>query len=143
LLLPNVLCVDKSLCRFFFREHDFHRETGFYENGAFSECLPQLMCASDNASGSVVSCSGYRFPPFIALDRGVTLQNWLEVKRLASAVLAMAGEVLELLSTLHKHGFVHRDLKPENILFVFHSQQWRLLDFGIASPVGADFVLAP
>jgi serine/threonine protein kinase len=83
-----------------------------------------------------VSRSGYRFPPFLALDRGITLTDWLEEDRLASAVLAMAGEVVELLALLHNSGHVHRDLKPENLLFVFNNQKWRLIDFGIVTPTG-------
>jgi serine/threonine protein kinase len=127
-----------AACRFFFNKRDYLVETSFYENKAFRQCLPELAHASDNKDGRVVSRSGYRFPPFMVLDRGVTLKDWLKVKRNPSAVLAMIGEVLELLQQLHGSGYVHRDLKPENLLFVFHTQQWRLLDFGIAATSGVE-----
>jgi serine/threonine protein kinase len=125
-----------ALCRFFFREKDFWLERGFYDNEAFRKCLPELLHADDNAQGQVVSRNGYRFPPFMALDRGVTLKEWLQEDRLASSVLAMAGEVLALLAVLHASGHVHRDLKPDNLLFVFDNQKWRLLDFGIVASTG-------
>jgi serine/threonine protein kinase len=73
----------------------------------------------------------------MALDRGITLKEWLTEERLSSSVLAMAGEVLGLLATLHTSGHVHRDLKPENLLFVFNNQKWRLLDFGIVQRTGS------
>jgi serine/threonine protein kinase len=73
----------------------------------------------------------------MALDRGITLKEWLTEERLSSSVLAMAGEVLGLLVALHASGHVHRDLKPENLLFVFNNQKWRLLDFGIVQRTGS------
>jgi serine/threonine protein kinase len=109
------------VCRFFFRERDYHLEKGFYDNEAFRKCLPHLTHADDNSHGKLVSRNGYRFPPFMALDRGITLKEWLEEERYSSSVLAMAGEVLALLTTLHASGHVHRDLKPANLLFVFHN----------------------
>lgn len=138
------LCVHSShpSCRFFLHEKDFELEEGFYKNEIFRECLPDLLHADDNADGSIVSRSGYRFPPFMALDRGVTLSEWLELGRLPAAVLAMTAELLHMLTLLHSSKFVHRDLKPANLLFVFHSQQWRLLDFGVAAPVGAFLLLS-
>jgi serine/threonine protein kinase len=84
----------------------------------------------------VVSRSGYYFPPFIALDRGVTLKEWLKEDRPASAVLTMAEEVLRLLELLHASDHVHRDLKPDNLLHNMSNQKWCLLDFGIVARNG-------
>ena len=103
----------------------------------FHACLPQLIAASDNAEGEACSQSGFRFPAFMIMDRGITLLQWLEVPRSTSAVLAMAADIAELLGTLHRAGVVHRDIKPANLLLVMHTQQWRLLDFGIVAPAGA------
>jgi hypothetical protein len=122
--------------RFYFNQRDFVLERGFYENETFRKCLPELVHFDDNAHGQVVSRNGYRFPPYLALDRGITLKGWLQVRRNPSTMLGMAVEVLELLMILHDSGYVHRDLKPENLLFVFHTQQWRLLDIGIATTAG-------
>ncbi|HEY8656962.1 MAG TPA: serine/threonine-protein kinase [Candidatus Limnocylindria bacterium] len=50
----------------------------------------------------------------------------------------VAGILIQLggaLASLHRRGFVHLDLKPANILFSPGSRV-RLLDFGIAEPIG-------
>ena len=76
--------------------------------------------------------AGYAYPPFLVTDRGITLTQWLTRPRPPAAILAMAVEVAELLAVLHRAGMVHRDIKPANVLLVTHTQQWRLLDVGIA-----------
>jgi serine/threonine protein kinase len=115
---------------------DFVHELSFYKNVTYRKCLPRFDQAFDNADGRLQSRSGYCFPPFIALDRGITLEDWLECDRNASSILAMAVEIVELLAQLHAAGSVHRDLKPQNVLFVLSDQKWRLLDFGIAQKTG-------
>jgi serine/threonine protein kinase len=122
--------------RFFLDMSSYQLERNLYDTQGFCQCLPQLLNGHDNADGGIVSHSGYPFPPFIVLDRGTTLQRWLDVKRLPSAVLVMAGDVIERLVLLHSSGHVHRDLKPENVLFVFHTHQWHLLNFGFAAAIG-------
>jgi serine/threonine protein kinase len=122
--------------RFFFKEGDYQLERGLYDKEVFRKCLQHLMHPEDNAHGTAVSRSGDRFHPFMALDHGATFKEWLMLKRLASSVLAMAGEVLDLLAALHASGHVHRDLKPDNLLVVFHDQTWRLLDFCIVLTTG-------
>ena len=109
----------------------------FYEKSIFRACLPELLMATDNATRQHVSRSGYAFPPFMVLDRGITLAEWSKSERSHSAVLSMAAEVLRLLELLHRAGSVHRDIKPANLLLIMHTQHWRLLDFGIAAPAGA------
>lgn len=44
--------------------------------------------------------------------------------------------ILSAMDYVHKHGVVHRDLKPENIM-VDEEDRVKLIDFGIASKVGA------
>ena len=126
-----------TTCRFFLSVADFEKESACYLQDVFRACLPGLQQATLNADQAIVSRTGYPFPPFMVLDRGVTLSQWLEDSRSPSAVLTMASEVLELLAKLHASGTVHRDIKPANLIFVLHSLRWRLLDFGIVAPVGA------
>ena len=124
-------------CRFFTTLEDYYTEIGFYGQPAFRSCLPRLVQAADNADARVQAPDGFVFPPFVVLDRGMTLGQWLATPRVPSAVVAMATEVLKLLGQLHAGGNVHRDVKPQNLLLTMHSQEWRLLDFGIVARVGA------
>ena len=124
-----------ACCRFFYSQDAFRRETSFYERDAFRKCLPELLTTS--ATANATAPPGSALPPFIVLDRGLTLTEWMKTPRVPSAILAMATDIATLLGTLHASGSVHRDLKPENLLLVMHTQTWRLLDLGIAATVGA------
>jgi serine/threonine-protein kinase len=59
-----------------------------------------------------------------------------EKKLAPERATAIAMRVCEALEYLHSRGVVHRDLKPENIL-VDSEDRIKLIDFGIASSVGA------
>ncbi|MBB6171680.1 ABC-type amino acid transport substrate-binding protein [Nocardiopsis mwathae] len=56
----------------------------------------------------------------------------------ASSVQALAIGLAEGLNAIHACGLVHRDLKPANIIVAADGP--RIIDFGIARPVGADAV---
>ena len=49
----------------------------------------------------------------------------------------MVESLASVLHVLHSAGRVHRDLKPENVLYLMQSTEWRLLDLGIATQIGA------
>jgi serine/threonine-protein kinase len=53
--------------------------------------------------------------------------SWLA----ADDVLALAEQVLDVLTTAHSYGVIHRDLKPEN-LHIGSDGRVKVLDFGIA-----------
>ena len=57
-------------------------------------------------------------------------------------VSTMVESIAHVLGVLHHSGRVHRDLKPENVLYLMQSTEWRLLDLGIATNIGAAFLAA-
>jgi serine/threonine protein kinase len=74
--------------------------------------------------------------PYLVMEllEGESLAGWLQRvggKLPISEVLAVAGQVLEVLEVAHAHGIIHRDLKPANI-FITRSGHAKLLDFGLA-----------
>lgn len=56
----------------------------------------------------------------------------------APEVLAIADDVLDVLSAAHDRGILHRDIKPEN-LFLTESGNLKVLDFGIARLADSEF----
>jgi serine/threonine protein kinase len=73
--------------------------------------------------------------PYLVLELldGESLAHWLSrVGSLpAQDVVAIAGQVLEVLAVAHDAAIVHRDIKPANI-FVTKGGFAKLLDFGLA-----------
>jgi urea transport system substrate-binding protein len=94
-----------------------------------------------------------RDTPFLSMQylQGETLQSHIQRHtRLPLAdVLRIGIEIAEGLDAAHGHGLIHRDIKPANIFLVsdpadhaprttHHAPNVKLLDFGLAVPVGTD-----
>jgi serine/threonine protein kinase len=43
---------------------------------------------------------------------------------------------------MHEAGYAHRDLKPANVMWLPRENQWRLIDFGSATPLGQEVPLS-
>lgn len=74
--------------------------------------------------------------PYLVMEllEGESVSGWLQRvggRLPVSEVLAVSGQVLEVLVAAHGNGIVHRDIKPANI-FVTRSGHAKLLDFGLA-----------
>ena len=62
--------------KFFSREEDFEKEVCLYKQPMLRCTLPDLICASSNADGTVRSLSGVPFGPFMVLERGSSLTEY-------------------------------------------------------------------
>ena len=54
----------------------------------------------------------------------------------ARAASLLTSNLLTVLRSVHRRGWVHHDVKPGNVLFETHDGRVSLIDFGEASPVG-------
>jgi serine/threonine-protein kinase len=74
--------------------------------------------------------------PFLVMEllEGESLAAWLTRvggRLPVPEVLAISGQVLEVLEVAHGNGVIHRDLKPGNV-FITKAGHAKLLDFGLA-----------
>jgi hypothetical protein len=68
-------------CRFFHATWEFQEEVALYRDPVLRRILPKIWYANDNIDGAVRSASGYVFPPFFVLERGMTLKEWCARER--------------------------------------------------------------
>ena len=85
--------------------------------------------------------------PFLVMEllEGDSLREWIEHAGGTlpiQDVIAVAGQVLEVLAVAHAAGIVHRDIKPANI-FVTKTGHTKVLDFGLARIRDASMSLIP
>jgi serine/threonine protein kinase len=112
-----------------------------YSEPAVKPVLPQLFASSDNADKAVSFQGAFVFPPFLVMERGITLAKWLQEPRSSLAVLSMFSDFAALLAIVHAANYAHRDLKPDNMLLMMQTQAWKLIDFGIAARIGVPLTL--
>ena len=98
--------------RLFHDGHEFEEEVALYRDPVLRAVLPAILYASANANGDVRSQSGYVFPPFMVLERGITMREWVKSGRNFFEVSTMVDSLCTMLDTLHASGRMHRDLKP-------------------------------
>ena len=113
---------EATACRFFHKRADFDLELQTYRHPVLQHTLPPLHLACANADGALQSPSGFVYPPFLALERGVSLQEWLCTNRSPPAILHMFFDIAKQLASVHAASIVHRDLKPDNALWMLHTQ---------------------
>jgi serine/threonine-protein kinase len=74
--------------------------------------------------------------PYLVMEllEGESLAGWIQRvggSLPVSEVLAVSGQILEVLDASHAAGIVHRDIKPANVFVTKHGHA-KLLDFGLA-----------
>ncbi len=87
------------------------------------------------------TCEG---SPFLALEflGGGTLRARLPARLGLAEILDFAGQLSCALAFAHSKGVLHRDIKPANCMFN-DSGVLKLMDFGLAKPIGADDITQP
>lgn len=88
--------------------------------------------------------TGFGPQPYIAMElvNGVTLSQFAGASQLVLADrLRLVMKICDAVQHAHQRGIIHRDLKPGNILVdeSSGSAQPKILDFGVARAVDADF----
>jgi serine/threonine protein kinase len=80
--------------------------------------------------------------PYITMQflQGYPLDEFLTKKGTPSVrhVIRIARETALGLAAAHKHGLVHRDIKPANLWLEAPNGRVKVLDFGLAKPIGTD-----
>ena len=81
---------------------------------------------------------GWRYPPFIVVERGESLDEWqARIQPDFPTIVQVLSHLLERVHTLHGLGVIHRDLKPGNVLWRPGQHSWTLIDYGCAALSGA------
>ena len=76
--------------KFYYVKRDYDIEMRLLARRAELPCVPQVFAASDNADGALRSPSGWPFPPYVVMERGATLREWLQAS-LCSTVYCIAA----------------------------------------------------
>ena len=91
-----------------------------------------MCCAGRGCDGG-----GWRFPPFIVVERGESLDEWrARIQPDFPTIVQVLSHVTERVRTMHDLGLIHRDLKPGNVLWRPGQHSWTLIDFGCAANIG-------
>ena len=64
----------------------FSEEVAQYQDPVLKRCLPDLVAASANENGTVRSTQGFVFPPYLVIERGMPLTDWMMQRRGAMEV---------------------------------------------------------
>jgi serine/threonine protein kinase len=96
---------------------------------------------------SIYQVGEHRGIPYLAMPllEGETLQDRLDrPEPLSVAEITRIGrEVAEALAAAHDRALIHRDIKPSNIWLERGRGRVKVLDFGLARPLGGDEQLTP
>jgi serine/threonine protein kinase len=82
--------------------------------------------------------------PFVLMEYvdGATLYGLAGAKQPPGRLLALLRSAAQGLSAVHQAGFLHRDVCPHNFIAVRDAGAAKLIDFGLAIPMGKEFQAA-
>eukprot|EP00892_Ulva_mutabilis_P000463 jgi/Ulvmu1/10417/UM062_0013.1 len=127
---------DPVAIKFFVNSRAFECERELYSQEHLRGMMPAVSLMHSNSDGTVVTDEGWRFPPFIVVERGESLDEWqAHVKPDFATVVQVLSHICERVKTLHDAGVAHRDLKPGNVLWRPKHYSWTLIDFGCAAKI--------
>ena len=100
------------------------------------EARATAQCNHDNIV-IVYEVDEYAGTPYMVLEllEGQTLRAVMGRRLAPSRVVEIGLQIARALARAHERGIVHRDLKPDNV-FLTTTGQVKVLDFGIAKPMG-------
>jgi hypothetical protein len=87
--------------KFFFTTSDFHMETDLYRHPLIRETLPRLVYANENANGKHCSTSGFPFPPYMVLERGMSLAECAAATSSLSVCLSSSSIIVSAEAPSH------------------------------------------
>ena len=76
--MRSVVTEEAVAVKFFLSRSAFEQETALYSNDVLKGMMPATREVVGNVEGGAMSLRGYRWPPFIVLEKGESLQEWAQ-----------------------------------------------------------------
>eukprot|EP00892_Ulva_mutabilis_P005912 jgi/Ulvmu1/3693/UM017_0110.1 len=130
---------DRAAIKFYTDRSAFDRERELYAEARLKAMMPATFAVDDNESGKVCTPYGYKFPPFVIIECGQSLDEWARdnANKDFITVFQALSHAVRALRRLHDFGYAHRDIKPGNILRRPKQHDWTLIDFGCTAQIGS------
>eukprot|EP00892_Ulva_mutabilis_P005656 jgi/Ulvmu1/3462/UM016_0082.1 len=127
----------RAAIKFYLDRAAFERERELYTQSALRAMMPATLAIDDNATGDAATPYGYKFPPFVIIECGQSLDEWARRNRADFITIFQSlSHAVRALTRLHSCGYAHRDVKPGNILRRPNQHDWTLIDFGCTAQIG-------
>eukprot|EP00892_Ulva_mutabilis_P000505 jgi/Ulvmu1/10455/UM063_0010.1 len=135
---------DKAAIKFYMDMLAFQRERDLYQDAQLKSMMPATLAIEENTSGECQTPYGYKFPPFVIIECGQSLDEWARDNTNSDfiTIFQALSHSVRALRKLHSTGYAHRDIKPGNILRRPKQHDWTLIDFGCAAQIGSTAGLA-
>ncbi len=103
-----------------------------------------IAALNDPGIATIFEAGEWDGSPFLALEflSGGTLRDRLPARFSVAEIVHCARQLGSALAFAHSKGILHRDMKPANCMFN-GSGVLKLVDFGLAKPLGADDITQP